>query len=148
MLYELGIFSILFKQRAIPEWFSQRSKGSSITFIVPSSPYNLRGLNVGYVYTYSQYGEWVDLIRNKTKNLHQKYCPNLQVVRVDDDEESIVCIRHWVISNNEIEEGDEVTVDIALTMGNGVMVIECGINLVYNHKDDGDNSLAVYQSWK
>nr|KAJ0198108.1 hypothetical protein LSAT_V11C700364920 [Lactuca sativa] len=119
MLYELGIFSILFKQRAIPEWFSQRSKGSSITFIVPSSPYNLRGLNVGYVYTYSQYGEWVDLIRNKTKNLHQKYCPNLQVVRVDDDEESIVCIRHWVISNNEIEEGDEVTVDIALTMGNG-----------------------------
>ncbi|KAJ9558628.1 hypothetical protein OSB04_013242 [Centaurea solstitialis] len=134
MLYEFGVFSILFQGRKIPKWFSHRSKGSSISLIVPSSPNKLRGLNVGYVYAYSQHDVWNEEYRTKNQRwIHNAY---FRALNVAEDEESIVCARHFMIAKNEMGVGDEITIDIQLHERNDASVTQCGISLVY---DDGDN---------
>ncbi|KAD5802376.1 hypothetical protein E3N88_13736 [Mikania micrantha] len=45
MYYEFGIFSTFYKGKEMPEWINCRSKGPSISFTIPSSVNNLRGLN-------------------------------------------------------------------------------------------------------
>ncbi|KVI00476.1 Leucine-rich repeat-containing protein [Cynara cardunculus var. scolymus] len=50
MQYEFGIFSTVFRGKEVPNWISDRREGSSISFTIPSSPNNLRGLNFCYVF--------------------------------------------------------------------------------------------------
>ncbi|KAJ0792591.1 hypothetical protein HanOQP8_Chr01g0019721 [Helianthus annuus] len=45
MCYEFGIFSTTYEGKGMPEWIRCRSWGPSISFIIPSFPKKLRGLN-------------------------------------------------------------------------------------------------------
>ncbi|KAJ0792593.1 hypothetical protein HanOQP8_Chr01g0019741 [Helianthus annuus] len=46
MSYQFGIFSTIYRGKGMPEWIRCRSEGRSISFIIPSSPKKLRGLNL------------------------------------------------------------------------------------------------------
>ncbi|KAJ0809839.1 putative TIR domain, P-loop containing nucleoside triphosphate hydrolase [Helianthus annuus] len=46
MYYEFGIFSTIYKGKGMPEWIRCRSEDPLISFIIPSSPKKLRGLNI------------------------------------------------------------------------------------------------------
>ncbi|PWA69421.1 toll/interleukin-1 receptor (TIR) domain-containing protein [Artemisia annua] len=149
MLYEHGIFSTSFRGRKLPKWFVHKSNGPIITFTVPSSPNNLRGLNVGYVYTvpHNRYGDWVDSVYNRTKELKMMYEHHFRASDATDVEDGIVCVRHWIIGKNEMEEGDKVTIHVAWPERNNVKVSQCGISFEYDDGKQDEDPLAVYKLW-
>ncbi|XP_076902888.1 disease resistance protein RPV1-like [Bidens hawaiensis] len=176
MLFEHGIFSTYLQGQGVPKWFTQRSNGS--LFTLQSSPKNgkIRGLNVCVVRTVSsmkEVGPSRIEIRNLTKNSSWTYEPRMYLLLDDDefkhgDEVVVVWLSHWMLGNNEFEDGDQVsihfTVKYNLAAGLFYMcyggegpdyanVREYGISLVYDDDDDdgGDEKedpMGYYKSWK
>ncbi|CAI9298966.1 unnamed protein product [Lactuca saligna] len=68
--------------------------------------------------------------------------------RMDYDYD-IVWLSHWMFRNNEIENGDEVSVTIVEEEDDGgVMIKECAAGLVYNDRDNEEDPLSYYKLWK
>ncbi|GKC45145.1 hypothetical protein Tco_1062867 [Tanacetum coccineum] len=172
MYYEFGIFSTIYGGKVMPTWIRRRRKGPSISFTIPSSPNKLRGLNLSYVqtlirpywrskvqYENSEYPfhQLINLphikIRNITKNLTWLYKHHLYRVNVGG--KSLTFLSHWMFGENEMEDGDQVTIFIKhdlsfeLKVGAGCRIRECGVSFVY---DDGKNEkeedpLSYFKSW-
>ncbi|KAL4561310.1 hypothetical protein LXL04_033474 [Taraxacum kok-saghyz] len=150
MYYEFGIFSTIYGGENIPNWVIHRSKGSSISFIIPSSPNNLRGLNFCYVQMVlsPNYGFSLPMIvlNNITKNNTRMYHHYIQRAYVDG--ECLVLLSHWMFGMNEMEIGDHVTVTLTEQYNHGTK--ECGVGFVY---DDGktdeeeEEVIGYYKSW-
>lgn len=153
MYYEFGIFSTCFPGKEVPKWLAHRSNGSSISLTIPSSTMNKRiaGLNICFVHTFSGTGV-VSSLRTKVWNI-TKNCTWIYygyIFAVQETDEDIIWLSHWMFDNNEIEAGDEVSVTIVEEEEDrGVSVRECAISPVYNDSDKDDiNSLSYYKSWK
>ncbi|GJZ98154.1 Toll/interleukin-1 receptor domain-containing protein [Tanacetum coccineum] len=167
MYYEHGIFSTIYGGKVMPTWIKRRRKGPSISFTIPSSPNKLRGLNLSYVqtlirpywrskvqyenseYPFHQlfYLPYIK-IRNLTKNLTWLYTHYLDRVNVGG--KSLTFLSHWMFGENEMEDGDQVTISVKHDQdGDGCRIRECGVSFVY---DDGKNEkeedpLSYYKSW-
>lgn len=82
-LYEFGIFSTFIPGYEVPSWFSNKSSGSSVSFIIPSllKYHKIRGLTICIVYAhsddhgYSNFHEFYVKISNKSKDLEWIYDP-------------------------------------------------------------------------
>ncbi|CAI9269645.1 unnamed protein product [Lactuca saligna] len=135
MYYEFGIFSTIYWSKEMPNWITDRSMGSSISFTIPSSPNNLTGLNCCCMVT-SPFTEDVHLevplmkITNITKNLtwiYQHYVGSV----LDVGGKSLMLLSHWMFGMNEMECGDHVTITVIIrenpdVIGNAVAK-ECGV---------------------
>ena len=92
------------------------------------------------------------VIRNLTKRCFDKiYGPRRWVAQHINEECDIVWLSHWAFKNNDFEDGDEVSVDVAdfANIYDHVHVKEYGLSVVYD--DDGnkrEDLLANYTSWK
>ncbi|KAI7753376.1 hypothetical protein M8C21_020028 [Ambrosia artemisiifolia] len=166
MYYELGIFSTIYEGKEMPDFISHRSKGSSISFIIPSCPKNLRGLNFCCVEMYPFEINELPMIRisNITKNLTWIYKHYIDYVQLGGHSKyntfksyihkvklgwknCLSLLSHWMFGPNEMKAGDHVTITIGQKY-----TIECGIGLVYED-DDGkieeeeEDVLGYYKSW-
>ncbi|KAK9065028.1 hypothetical protein SSX86_016411 [Deinandra increscens subsp. villosa] len=176
MYYEFGIFSTVYSGVEMPGLISCKSKGSSISFTIPSSPKKLQGLNFCYVETdYSSFtipssGYDLELpmikISNITKNHTWIYKHYIDTVRIDENG-CLILLSHWMFGPNEMKGGDDITITVAngfdddhitpayrtsrFAVGSSSSsgsIVECGMGLVY---DDGKNEekdvLGYYKSW-
>ncbi|KAM7470220.1 hypothetical protein LguiA_008403 [Lonicera macranthoides] len=142
-LHEFGIFSTFIPGEMVPSCFSDKSKGSSISFSVTSLPnLRIRCLNVFSVYYYSRRNfpdtRLLTKIYNRTKGLTWIYCP--LCVGFPYEANGMTWLSQWNFGNDQLEGGDEITVSIHT----GFEVKECGINVVYeeqveNDEEDTDN---------
>ncbi|KVH02541.1 hypothetical protein Ccrd_026004, partial [Cynara cardunculus var. scolymus] len=144
MVYEFGIFSTWYVGKEMPDCISDRRwKGSSISFTIPSSPCNLRGLNFFCVITpgkLTNYGDFLTSLYLKISNI-TKMCtwiyPALKYSRVS--REGITYLSHWMFGKKEMEDGDQITIFVSDFYGRR----ECGVSFVY----DEDDGLGYYKSW-
>lgn len=144
-LHEFGIFSTFLPKGEAPSWCNELNKGSSISFIVPSSP-NLwiGGLNVCGIYILSNHKEtWLPpplflRIINKTKVLMWIYRP--WSLGIPKGGEELAWLSHWKFGN-DLESGDEVIVSVI--PGDSFHVTECGINLVWSEQEEKEPSRNV-----
>ncbi|KVI00501.1 hypothetical protein Ccrd_021257 [Cynara cardunculus var. scolymus] len=163
MVYEFGIFSTWFKGKEIPNWISDRRwEGSSISFTIPSSPNNLRGLNICFAFTNPNAGYFVGdsyhlllssiRISNITENhtwIYNRY--NYSITPIP---ECVILLSHWMLGKNDIKDGDQVTITVR-GYGTGSIIRECGVSFVYDDDDDDDDGehkmeedvLDYYKSW-
>ncbi|KAJ9558776.1 hypothetical protein OSB04_013390 [Centaurea solstitialis] len=147
MRYEHGIFSTCYQGKEIPDWISERRKGSSLSFSIPSSANILRGLNFCFVLmVYPKFSVHIK-ISNITKNLTWIYrCWE----DCEESREGITCLSHWMFGKNEMEDGDQITISM---LENDIM--ECGVELMYDEGDDDgkkkmeeeEDVLGYYKSW-
>ncbi|GJY71258.1 disease resistance protein RML1B-like protein [Tanacetum coccineum] len=148
MYYEFGIFSTFYGGEAMPNWISHGSKGTSVSFTIPSSPNKLTGLNFCYTIACPDQDSYLMLskikISNITKNLTWIYHHYIDSVNVA--EESLIFLSHWMFGKNEMEDDDQVTITTTEQLDQPTR--ECGISFVY---DDGNNKeddvLGYYKSW-
>lgn len=148
MCYEFGIFSTYFIGKELPNCYGYKSKGSSMSVIIASSM-NIRGLNISSVHTLQGIDRECMLgirIRNMTTNRTWIYMSYINVV--GEAGEDIVWLSHWMFTNNEFKDGDEVCVGILENENDGVMVKECAISLIYDDEDNEEDPLAYYKSWE
>ncbi|XP_023767466.1 disease resistance protein RUN1 [Lactuca sativa] len=144
MYYEFGIFSTIYEGEKMPNWISDRSTGSSMSFTIPSSPNKLRGLNFCYVLTsqylgYKTFNLPVIIISNITKNHTWKY--KHYILNVDVVGKCLTLLSHWMFGVNDMECGDQ----IIITLRPEPFHVECGVSFVY---DDGtEDALSYYKSW-
>ncbi|KAJ9558682.1 hypothetical protein OSB04_013296 [Centaurea solstitialis] len=155
--YEFGIFSTIYEGMEIPIWISNRSDGSSISFTIPSSPNNLRGLNFCCLFKnpiLSYFVQSTMRISNITKNRTWIYIsfdrPEMSAT------ECVVFLSHWMFGKNEMEEGDQVMITME-DYFEETFPIECGASLMYDDDDDDDGKkkveegeedvLGYYKSW-
>ncbi|KAL4561302.1 hypothetical protein LXL04_033466 [Taraxacum kok-saghyz] len=155
MYYEFGIFSIIYRGKELPEWINHRSIGSSISFIIPPSPYDLRGLNLCFVHQFQVESnesiylpiiEFSNITKNRTWMYHHYFGRNAIV-----GGECFVVLSHWMFEMNEMEVGDHVTITISVTKQQHQLTQECGVSFVYDDDDDDDDDmdevLGYYKSW-
>ncbi|KAK9069162.1 hypothetical protein SSX86_013278 [Deinandra increscens subsp. villosa] len=150
MYYEFGIFSTTYEGNEMPTWISYRSKGQSISFTIPSSPYNLRGLNFCCVLKLPYLTNNVKLptiiISNITKERTWIY--NHCVSCVNVAEKSLIFLTHWMFGKNEMEDGDQIVVSVAGKYANNVASnVECGVGLVFDDGRMKKDVLGYYKSW-
>ncbi|CAI9268990.1 unnamed protein product [Lactuca saligna] len=147
--------------KQMPNWIHCRSKGPSISFTIPSSPYNFRGLNFCYVPGYLFPNQFVDLpiikVSNLTKNGTWIYRHYIDGASVGGQARSLTLLSHWMFGMNEMEAGDHVTITVTETYNQ--LTKECGVSLVYDdgnmdEDEDGDKGedeeedvLGYYKSW-
>ncbi|GJY87841.1 Toll/interleukin-1 receptor domain-containing protein [Tanacetum coccineum] len=167
MYFEFGIFSTIYGGKVMPNWIRRRSKGQSISFTIPSSPKKLRGLNFCYVQT-AKFPYWRPGIQARYYDYpyHQLiYLPHIKITnitknvtwiykhyiyKVNVGGKSLTFLSHWMFGENEMEDGDQVTIFIKQHWHfRDFNIRECGASLVY---DDGKNEneedpLGYYKSW-
>ncbi|KAI8532007.1 hypothetical protein RHMOL_Rhmol11G0179600 [Rhododendron molle] len=131
--YEFGIFSIFLPGSKIPASFSNKSLGSSISFVVPFFPnVNVQGLNVCVVYVCSNSHKDGNLhdfhvkFINNTKGLEWTYGPTIH------GNEEMIWLSHWNV-RNQLQAGDEL--NVSMVLGVGFEVKECGADFVYEQEE-------------
>ncbi|KAL8262641.1 hypothetical protein R6Q59_023990 [Mikania micrantha] len=158
MYYQFGVFSVFYKGKEMPKWINCRSKGPSISFTIPSSLKKLRGLNffciikkkpVAFAFVIP-----VIKISNITKSntwIYKHYIAEVYYdfieENIEDGNECLCLLSHWMFGPNEMKVGDHIIVTVANEYSLE-LIFESGIGLVY---DDGsmeeEDVLGYYKSW-
>ncbi|KAJ9558646.1 hypothetical protein OSB04_013260 [Centaurea solstitialis] len=136
--HEYGIFCTFFHGKRLPDWITHGSSLPFINFTLPSSGRRIRGLNVCIVISTLSNKNFVFPIitlNNSTKprtwfDLYPYRTPWCVIPK--SDEESIVCLTHWMLTCLRFEDGDEGSVRVIVVGGD---MKEFGISFVY---DDGN----------
>ncbi|KAJ0623216.1 putative polyadenylate-binding protein/Hyperplastic disc protein [Helianthus annuus] len=146
MYYEFGIFSTIYWWKGMPDWIRYRSWGPSISFIIPSSPKKLRGLNFCCVnwspFTSDTFSMRTIKISNITKKqtwIYKHYSDCTWV----DGKDCFSWLSHWMFGPNEMKAGDHIIIECDR------FETEWGFGVVY---DDGsmeeeEDVLSYYKSW-
>ncbi|KAD5802403.1 hypothetical protein E3N88_13763 [Mikania micrantha] len=159
MYYQFGVFSVFYKGKEMPKWINCRSKGPSISFTNPSSLKKLRGLNffciikkkpVAFAFVIP-----VIKISNITKSntwIYKHYIAEVYYdfieENIEDGNECLCLLSHWMFGPNEMKAGDHIIVTVANEYSLE-LIFESGIGLVYDDvsmKEDKD-VLGYYKSW-
>ncbi|KAD5802422.1 hypothetical protein E3N88_13782 [Mikania micrantha] len=119
--YEFGIFSTFYPRKEMFEWIKCRSKGSSISFTIPSSHNNLRGMNFLCVV-------------EKNPVVSFSYGSHFPLIKVNDEEYHLSLLSHWMFGPNEMKAGDCITINVANAyIFKSQIISECGIGFVYDY---------------
>ncbi|KAM7474469.1 hypothetical protein LguiB_021712 [Lonicera macranthoides] len=149
--YEFGIVSTFIPGGEIPSCFSERKKGSSMPFTVPSVPKcRVQYLSICSVYAFSGSGiahyPFAIKINNRTKDLTWVYCP--MYYGCPEEDEDMTWLSQWDFGN-QLEGGDEIVVSVFLS--EMFEVKECGIKIVYKEEDNEvvsvENNSKTYFHW-
>ncbi|KAJ0783773.1 hypothetical protein HanLR1_Chr01g0024271 [Helianthus annuus] len=150
MYYEFGIFSTIYEGKGMPESIRCRSEGRSISFIIPSSPNKLRGLNFCWLIWPPVTSETFPMtikMSNITKKqtwIYHRYRPYTWVHGKD----CFSWLSHWMFGPNEMKAGDNIIIECYMYKVVSYKM-ECGVGVVY---DDGsmeeeEDVLSYYKSW-
>ncbi|KAL7205626.1 hypothetical protein ACSBR2_018536 [Camellia fascicularis] len=137
-LYECGIYSIFFLGSEIPSWFDMKSRGSSMSFIVPSLPHlKFCGLYICIVYAAMDFrqAKWsYEYIKvcNKTKGMKWAYRPTFKGIPYEHKD--VIWLSDWKIADLLMEGGDEIT--ISVNMAELFWVKEFGIRILYDEEEE------------
>ncbi|RXH76163.1 hypothetical protein DVH24_019051 [Malus domestica] len=125
VVYECGIYSIFLHASKIPDGFDFTTHGKMLSFIAPSHPnLKIQGLNVGV------WGFFISIeVSNQTKARKWLFCPT--IVGVPSEKEDVLWLSHFRFGNNELEDGDHVSVSVPF---NDEHEVELGIQLVYEQE--------------
>ncbi|PWA62298.1 toll/interleukin-1 receptor (TIR) domain-containing protein [Artemisia annua] len=153
MYYEFGIFSTFYGGEVMPTWIRRRSKGFSISFTIPSSPKRLTGLNIYGVWMLKFPYQLIELppitISNITKNLTWIYRHYIERVNVGGN--SLTFLSHWMFGENDMEDGDQLTISFEIKYSFLYCIKECGVSFVYEEEDGKkekeEYALSHYKSW-
>ncbi|KAJ0623445.1 putative polyadenylate-binding protein/Hyperplastic disc protein [Helianthus annuus] len=153
MYYEFGIFSAVYKGKGIPQWIRCRSEGPSISFIIPSSPKKLRGLNFCCV-NWPLSSIYNPMPKIKISNITKKQTwiyKHYFEVSMGRRKDSISCLSHWMFGPNEMKAGDNIIIQCFCDM-NAKYKMECGVGVVYNdgsmeEEEEEEDVLSYYKSW-
>ncbi|KAJ0957521.1 hypothetical protein HanPSC8_Chr01g0028251 [Helianthus annuus] len=152
MYYEFGIFSTTYEGKGMPEWIRCRSEGPSISFIIPSSPKKLRGLNICCVNCppltrdfFSMPTIKVSNITKKQTWIYQHYSGYVLWVGGND---YFSWLSHWMFGPNEMKAGDNIIITCCdkLEEAEDIYKMECGVGVVYDEEEEED-VLSYYKSW-
>ncbi|KAK9074069.1 hypothetical protein SSX86_006666 [Deinandra increscens subsp. villosa] len=151
MYYNFGIFTTIYEGEEMPDWIKCRSMGSSISFTIPSSSNNLRGLNFCFVETTSCFPIVLPLIKvsNITKNHTWIYKQYIDTVTVDGND-CLILLSHWLFGPNEMRAGDHITITLVNIGSHGIQCTkECGISVLYEDEEieEEEDVLGYYKSW-
>ncbi|KVG54850.1 hypothetical protein Ccrd_026352, partial [Cynara cardunculus var. scolymus] len=148
MVYEFGIFGTWYMGKEMPNWISDRMwKGTSISFTIPSSPCNIRGLNLFFVLTTDRWF-FMYFVSIKISNI-TKMCTWIYDTSegFKGSREGITYLSHWMFGKNEMEDGDQITISLSADHDGLFRRMECGVSLVYDEDEDKDDGLGYYKSW-
>ncbi|XP_071719782.1 disease resistance protein RUN1-like [Rutidosis leptorrhynchoides] len=152
--YEFGIFSTFYGgSKDMPKWIRNRSRGNSISFTIPSSSKNLRGLNFCCVLNPLLHKLPMIRISNITQNHTWIYIHCLSDTRVYVHEGYLTFLSHWMFGINEMEVGDQITITTENYFRSYDRTDECGVSFVYADDDESneeveeDDALGYYKSW-
>ncbi|KAD5802378.1 hypothetical protein E3N88_13738 [Mikania micrantha] len=165
MYYEFGIFSTFYKGKEMPDWINCRSKGRSISFIIPSSINNLRGLNFLCILKKTRYlNNMFEIPSIEISNITEKHTwvyrhhidevefdgnkhyyeesgegeenyKDAEEIYEDGEEYCFSFLSHWMFGPNEMKVGDHIIINVESDYFLED-ILECGIGLVYDD-DDG-----------
>ncbi|KAD5802389.1 hypothetical protein E3N88_13749 [Mikania micrantha] len=163
------------KGKEMPDWINCRSKGPSISFTIPSSLNNLRGLNFLCIVKKTPYpmDNMFEIPSIKISNITETHTwvYHHYIDRVEFDgnkhyyedsgegeenskggsEDCLSWLSHWMFGPNEMKVGDHVILNVGSEYFLE-LIMECGIGLVYDD-DDGkigeeeEDVLGYYKSW-
>ncbi|KVH80536.1 Ribosomal protein L2 domain 2, partial [Cynara cardunculus var. scolymus] len=145
MVYEFGIFSTWYVGKEMPNCVSDiRWEGSSISFTIPSSHCNLRGLNFFCLFTSGDDEDFLAYISKIRISNITKMCTWIYNVSegFQGIREGITYLSHWMFGKNEMEDGDQIAVILDVK---DFVTRECGVSLVYD--EDEEDVLGYYKSW-
>ncbi|XP_052175772.1 disease resistance protein RPV1-like [Diospyros lotus] len=151
-LHESYTFCTYVLGSKIPNRFSLKNVGSSISFTMPSDAnFRTQGLSVCSVYAlpnprtsnalsdYDGTGSWYlhTIISNATKHLKWSYCPEVHgIPRAGED---LMWLSYWKFED-QLEGGDEV--NISVTSGH-YQVKEVGIHFVYKEAEEKKSTQSL-----
>ncbi|XP_071719889.1 TMV resistance protein N-like [Rutidosis leptorrhynchoides] len=164
MYYEFGIFSVIYGGQQMPDWISDVSMGGSISLVIPSTPKQLRGLNICFIQVNhlpyvasSNKIKYISCHRlklpeisvyNITKNRIWRYKHCIKEVNVGG--ECVTYLSHWMFTVNDMEPGDHVTINMLTQEFCEERTRECGVSFVYDDasiEDEEEVALGYYKSW-
>ncbi|KAK2971704.1 hypothetical protein RJ640_003998, partial [Escallonia rubra] len=126
-----GLLSIFYPGSQVPAWFTTRVKGASLSFTVPSSlRTSIGGFSICLVcFVYSNMmdrDEFYAILSNETKDLKLIYGPSC--VGCPKANEDMSWVSYWMLKNDKLEAGDELTIFLLST--EAVEVREIGFHLM------------------
>ncbi|KAK2973596.1 hypothetical protein RJ640_003118 [Escallonia rubra] len=127
-----GLLSTFYPGSQVPAWFSTKIRGSSLSFTVPSSPHTITGgicmCLVCFVYSMKEQDEeeFYAILSNETKDLKLIYGPTCDGHPKPNEDMSWVS--YWMLENEKLEAGDELTIFLLSTKA--VEVREIGFHLM------------------
>ncbi|KAJ0792917.1 hypothetical protein HanOQP8_Chr01g0023381 [Helianthus annuus] len=131
----------------MPEWIRCRSWDLSISFIIPSSPKKLRGLNFCCVnwlpFTCDCFSMPKIKISNITKKQTWIYDHYFRSIGVRGN--CFSWLSHWMFGPNEMKAGDDIIIQIKCSYE-----VECGVGVVYDDgsmEEEEEDVLSYYKSW-
>ncbi|KAJ0809845.1 putative TIR domain, P-loop containing nucleoside triphosphate hydrolase [Helianthus annuus] len=145
MLYEFGIFSTIYWGKGMPEWIRYRSWDLSISFIIPSSPKKLRGLNFCCVNWLPFTCDCFSMPKIKISNITKKQTWIYDHYTSVRGKDCYSWLSHWMFGPNEMKAGDDIIIQIKCSYK-----LECGVGVVYDDgsmEEDEVDELSYYKSW-
>ncbi|XP_043692122.1 disease resistance protein RUN1-like isoform X2 [Telopea speciosissima] len=152
-----GELNIFLPASAIPEWFSHKSPGSSMSFKVPPlSDDKIQKLLVCAVYAaeevYREDYEFADApflnVNNKTRSIKWRYCPtSVRIPILPQDHMWVGCIPATEFGNL-LGGGDEV--EVSIEMEKQIKVKKCGIHLAigpYEECSESDDQVMIQYNY-
>jgi hypothetical protein len=133
------LHAIILPGSEVPNWFSHKRIGSSISFHVPThSNSKIQGLVVWIVFAAKKVViELLDspsvIIQNKTRGWTETCWPPMAGILKFGEDHSAVCRIPLKIYKVEMESGDEI--EVSIEVEDALEVKKCGIHLLVNEPD-------------
>ncbi|KAJ4958513.1 hypothetical protein NE237_025624 [Protea cynaroides] len=142
-LCDRGVFDIFFPGSEVPEWFSHRNVGSSISFEVPPLlDRKIQGLTVCAVYTSKELPYEVTtcfsthpprvVVNNKTKGYVCQHSPTIFSNEAHHQDDLWVTYFPCTWLEDQLEHREQIEVSYT---GMQLQVKKCGVNLVYEQDE-------------
>lgn len=138
-MHECGICSIFLPGNEVPDWFSHRNEGSTISFDIPTDDIHILGLSLCVAYACADpagctIGFYSDenyaKVFNITKGTKWTYSP--MFYGIPEANNDMLWLSYWTLEDL-LDAGDEV--DISIAMSSAFQIKQCGIRLVYKQQE-------------
>jgi hypothetical protein len=143
VLFELHyMYMSYYPGKEVPMWFDNKTAGSNISTIVPSTSSPLSGMNMCVVYTHAP--GLLDMtvplhviLENKTKCKEEKFTP--RCYGVPEDNEDMVWLLHWPehMCSFFFDREDEIEISFGLDISGEIK--ECGIQFLHHQDEDQES---------
>ncbi|KAM3377829.1 disease resistance protein RPV1 [Capsicum galapagoense] len=151
VLFEKVMISLFLPGSVVPNWFSHKSVGATLSFTVPALPdLKIQGITVCSVYTID-WKVWIAgiqfylIIHNEQKNVKLIYSPTCY--GLPEAQNEMLWFSHWKFLS-QLDAGD--TLNVTVIPMHGFCIKEIGIHLIHGEKIDmvsNSNSQEMQQDY-